>query len=84
MLLGNIAVKQQFLNLWVTTPLKSQMTFAQGSTKIIRKHRYLHYDSQQWQNDSYEVATKNKFMVGGYHKLRNCVKGWQPLESWDH
>jgi hypothetical protein len=34
-----------------------------GSPKAIRKHRYLHYDSQQ-QNYSYEVATKLHLWLG--------------------
>jgi hypothetical protein len=54
------------LNLWITTPLAN-----------LYLQKYFQYNSEQWQNYSYEVATKNNFMVGGHHTIRNCIKGPQ-------
>ena len=52
---------------------QGRTALSQGSPKTMGKHRYLHYDSYQ-QNCSYEVPTKNNFMVGGHHSMSNCIK----------
>lgn len=36
--------------------------------------RYSHYNSYQYQNCSYGVATK-EFYVGGHHSMRTCAEG---------
>lgn len=41
-------------NLWIVTPLK----ITKGSPETIRKRRYLHYNSYQYQNYRYEVSTE--------------------------
>ena len=56
-------------------PLGDQVTFSQGLPKTVRKHIYLHYDSYQQQNHSYEVADKNNVMVGATTTRGTVLKG---------
>jgi hypothetical protein len=72
------------------------MTFSQGSAKTMRKHRYLHYNSEQEQNYSYEIATEIIYnlvslkyeemyrRVADLRKLRTTSPLKYPLTSPNH
>ena len=47
----------------------------EGCLSDVLHIKYLHYDLQQQQNYSCEVANENTFMVVAHHNMRNCIKG---------
>lgn len=48
------------------------MTFIQELPKTIRKHRYLHYNSEQWQDYSNEEVY-GLCLGGGHRNKRSCA-----------